>query len=71
MSAGGLSYSGIINYGKATLPSVDSWGTNMNILKDPPKSITTRKIDLLYFIYKLLVRKIISSHNCSLILENS
>ena len=45
MSAGGLSYSGITNYGKATLPSVDSWGTNMNILKDPPKSITTRKID--------------------------
>ena len=43
MSAGGLSYSGITNYGKATLPSVDSWGTNMNILKDPPKSITTRK----------------------------
>jgi hypothetical protein len=45
MSAGGISYSGITNYGKATLPSVDSWGTNMNILKDPPKSITTRKID--------------------------
>ena len=45
MSAGGLSYSGITNYGKATLPSVESWGTNMNILRDPPKSITTRRID--------------------------
>jgi hypothetical protein len=40
-----LSYSGIVNYGKVTLPSVDSWGTNMNILKDPPKSVHTRKID--------------------------
>ena len=28
-----------------TLPSVESWGTNMNILRDPPKSIQTRKID--------------------------
>lgn len=40
-----LSYSGIVNYGKATLPSVESWGTNMNILRDPPKSVHTRKID--------------------------
>ena len=40
-----ISYSGIIGYGKVTLPSVDSWGTNMNILKDPPKSVQTRKID--------------------------
>jgi hypothetical protein len=40
-----LSYSGIVNYGKATLPSVESWGTNMNILKDPPKTVHTRKID--------------------------
>jgi hypothetical protein len=45
MSAGGISYSGLVNHGKITLPSVDSWGTNMNILKDPPKSIFTRKID--------------------------
>jgi len=45
MSAGGLSYSGITNYGKATLPSVDNWGSNMNIIKDPPKSIYTRRID--------------------------
>ena len=40
-----ISYSAITNNGKVTLPSVDTWGTNMNILKDPPKSITTRRID--------------------------
>jgi hypothetical protein len=40
-----ISYSGIVNYGKAILPSVDNWGTNNNILRDPPKSITTRRID--------------------------
>ena len=40
-----ISYSGLVSYGKSTLPSVDSWGTNMNILRDPPKSITTRKIN--------------------------
>ena len=45
MSAGGLSYSGLVNHGKITLPSVGSWGTNMNILRDPHKSITTRRID--------------------------
>ena len=45
MSAGGLSYSGLVNYGATTLPSVESWGTNMNILRDPPKSIHTRRID--------------------------
>jgi hypothetical protein len=28
-----------------TLPSMEMWGTNMNILKDPPKSLFTRKID--------------------------
>ena len=38
-----LSYTGLTNYGKTTLPSVESWGTNMNILRDPPKSIMTRK----------------------------
>ena len=31
-----LSYSGLVNHGKLTLPSVDTWGTNMNILRDPP-----------------------------------
>ena len=45
MSAGGLSYSGLINHGKITLPSIDSWGNNMNILRDPPKSIMTKRID--------------------------
>jgi len=40
-----ISYSGLKNYGKATLPSVNDWGTNTNILQDPPKSITTRRID--------------------------
>lgn len=40
-----ISYSGLVNYGKATLPSVESWGTNMNIFRDPPKSVQTRKID--------------------------
>lgn len=45
MSAGGLSYSGLVNYGASTLPSVESWGTNMNILRDPPKSIHTRRKD--------------------------
>lgn len=45
MSAGGLSYSGLTNYGRVTLPSVETWGTNMNILRDPPKSVITRRID--------------------------
>ena len=40
-----LSYSGLVNHGKVTLPSVDTWGTNMNILRDPPASITTRRIN--------------------------
>ena len=45
MSAGGLSYSGITNYGKVTLPSVEAGLGSMNILRDPPKSIMTRRID--------------------------
>lgn len=45
MSAGGLSYSGLTSYGKSTLPSVECGLGSMNILKDPPKSIHTRKID--------------------------
>ena len=42
-----LSYSGIIgNKGnKGSVTSVESWWTNNNILKDPPKSIMTRRID--------------------------
>lgn len=39
-----LSYSGIVNRGKVTLPSVESWSSNLNILRDPPKGVyTTRK----------------------------
>lgn len=45
MSAGGLSYSMLKTKAKATLPSVEMWGSNMNILKDPPRSIHTRRID--------------------------
>ncbi len=40
-----ISYSGLTNYGKSSLPSVESWNTNNNILRDPPRSITTRRID--------------------------
>jgi hypothetical protein len=43
MSAGGLSYSAINSNRRVSLPSVETWGTNMNIIKDPPKSIFTRK----------------------------
>jgi len=40
-----LSYSSLVNRGKLTLPSVDTWGTNNNIKRDPPKSIMTRRVD--------------------------
>lgn len=41
-----ITYKGIIgNKAAVTLPSVESWGTNNNILRDPPKSIMTRRID--------------------------
>jgi len=40
-----LTYSGLRTYGKSTLPSVESWGANMYIVKDPHKSIHTRKIE--------------------------
>lgn len=40
-----ISYSGITSYGKTGLPSVKSWGSNNNIIRAPPRSITTRKID--------------------------
>lgn len=40
-----LSYSALTNYGKVTLPSVESWYTNNNIVRDPPRSVMTRKID--------------------------
>ena len=38
-----ISYSGLTSRGKVTLPSVGNWG-NLNILRDPPKSIHTRRI---------------------------
>ena len=41
-----ISYHGIIgNKAKVTMPSAEGWLTNKNILRDPPKSITTRRID--------------------------
>jgi hypothetical protein len=43
-----ISYSGLTNYGKTSLSSVENWGTNNNILRDPPKSITTRRIDKVF-----------------------
>lgn len=45
MSAGGLSYSAITSSGRVSLPSVETWGNNMKIKKDPPKSIHTRRIN--------------------------
>jgi hypothetical protein len=42
-----FSYSALKSYGKATLPSVESWsiGGNPEILRDPPKSLTIPKKD--------------------------
>ena len=40
-----ISYSGITSYGKVTLPSVSGAFGTMNIIKDPPKSIHTRRKD--------------------------
>jgi len=41
-----ISYHGVVGFkSKVTLPSVETWGTNMSMLRDPPKSIQTRKID--------------------------
>jgi len=45
MSAGGLSYSALQTNRRVTLPSVEMWGTNMNIIQDPNQGIYTRKID--------------------------
>ena len=38
-----FSYSAINSNRKVTLPSVESWSSNMNIIKDPPKGIFTRR----------------------------
>jgi len=40
-----LSYSAVQSYEKATLPSVEGWNGSMNIIKDPPKGIFTRRKD--------------------------
>jgi len=40
-----LSYSSVLPNDKVTLPSVEMWGTNMNIIKDPPRGIFTRRKD--------------------------
>lgn len=42
-----ISYSAILGHGSGTVtfPSVESWGNSMNIMKDPPKSIHTRRKD--------------------------
>ncbi len=40
-----INYSAIVGRGKVTLPSVDSGFGTMNILKDPPKMIMTRRIN--------------------------
>jgi hypothetical protein len=39
-----ISYSALTSYGKATLPSVEVWNGNFDIVKDPPSSIHTRRI---------------------------
>lgn len=41
-----ISYNAIVGWKqKATLPSVETWGVNMNILRDPPRAIVTQKRD--------------------------
>jgi predicted nucleic acid-binding Zn finger protein len=41
-----INYNAVIGkHAKATLPSVDGWQSTNSILRDPPKSITTRRID--------------------------
>lgn len=43
MSAGGISLDCLTTSRKATLPSVEDWGSNLNILQDPHKSLYTKK----------------------------
>ena len=40
-----ISYSGLRTTAKTSLPSVEGWGSNNNIIREPPRSIMTRKID--------------------------
>jgi hypothetical protein len=39
-----ISYSALTSYGKATLPSVEAWNGNFDIVRDPPSGIHTRRI---------------------------
>ena len=39
-----ISYSALTTYGKATLPSIEGWNGNFDIVKDPPAGIHTRRI---------------------------
>ena len=39
-----ISYSALTSYGKATLPSVEAWNGNFDIVRDPPSAIHTRRI---------------------------
>ena len=45
MAAGGISYSGLNDFRKVTLPSVEACGNNKHIIRDHHKSITTRRIN--------------------------
>ena len=40
-----LSYSGLSNYGKASLPSVKGWNGSLNVKRDPPKSLYTKRLE--------------------------
>jgi len=39
-----ISYSALTSYGKTTLPSVEAWNGNFDIVRDPPASIHTRRV---------------------------
>ena len=39
-----ISYSALTSYGKATLPSVEAWNGNSDIVRDPPSGIHTRRV---------------------------
>ena len=43
-----ISYKGLNTNRQATLPSVEGWGTNLNILKDPPKGVYTYRRDKVF-----------------------
>jgi hypothetical protein len=67
-----FSYNAIVNSGSGavTLPSAEMWGSNMNILKDPPKSIMTRRIDKVGDTMGLVVSQDDSSdRSCEAILQ--